>query len=213
MLETGYLEGSSMATTFNLLRANDLIWSFFVNNYLLGNDPKPFDLLYWNSDSTRMPQRMHNWYLNELYIKNLLREPGGVTVAGTPIDLGSIKTPVCFVSTVEDHIAPWLSTYAGAKLFGGQVKFILGGSGHIAGIINPPAPNKYGYRVTNRPPADPVKWAERAEVHEGSWWPEWARWAKRRAGAQVEAREPGDGSLEALEAAPGSYVKIRAVAA
>lgn len=211
MMETGYLEGSSMATTFNLLRANDLIWSFFVNNYLLGNDPKPFDLLYWNSDSTRMPQRMHNWYLNQLYIKNLLREPGGVTVADTPIDLSTIKTPVCFVSTVDDHIAPWWSTYSGARLFSGQVKFILGGSGHIAGIINPPASNKYGFRVTNRPPADPEKWAEGAKVQEGSWWPEWARWAKRRAGAQVEARDPGDGNLKVLEDAPGSYVKVRAV--
>ena len=211
MMETGYLEGSSMATTFNVLRANDLIWSFFVNNYLLGNDPKPFDLLYWNSDSTRMPQRMHNWYLNQLYIKNLLREPGGVTLADTPIDLSTIKTPVCFVSTVDDHIAPWLSTYSGARLFSGQVKFILGGSGHIAGIINPPASNKYGFRVTNRPPADPEKWAEGAKVQEGSWWPEWARWAKRRAGAQVDARDPGDGNLKVLEDAPGSYVKVRAV--
>ena len=157
-----------------------------------------------------MPANMHNWYLKNLYIENLLKEPGGVTLANTPIDLSQIKTPVCFVSTADDHIAPWVSTYAGARLFSGPVKFILGGSGHIAGIINPPASNKYGYRVTNRPPADPKRWADRAEVHEGSWWPEWARWAKRRAGGTVPARLPGDGSLKALEDAPGSYVRVRA---
>ena len=209
ILEHGYLEGSSMATTFNLLRANDLIWSFFVNNYLLGNDPKPFDLLYWNSDSTRMPANMHTWYLNNLYLKNLLKNPGGITLADTPIDLSRVQTPVCFVSTVDDHIAPWRSTYAGTRLFSGPVKFILGGSGHIAGIINPPVNNKYGYRVTNKPPADPERWADKARTHEGSWWPEWARWAKRRAGPQVGARIPGDGKLKVLEDAPGSYVKIR----
>ena len=209
MQEKGYLEGSSMATTFNLLRANDLIWSFFVNNYLLGNDPKPFDLLYWNSDSTRMPANMHTWYLNNLYIKNLLKEPGGVALADTPIDLSKVETPVCFVSTVDDHIAPWPSTYAGTRLFSGPVKFILGGSGHIAGIINPPHNNKYGYRVTNKPPVDAEKWAGRAKIKKGSWWPEWARWVKRRAGAQVAARIPGNGELNVLEDAPGSYVKVR----
>ncbi|MDJ0956797.1 MAG: class I poly(R)-hydroxyalkanoic acid synthase [Arenicellales bacterium] len=211
MVEKGYLDGSSMATTFNLLRANDLIWSFFVNNYLLGNDPKPFDLLYWNSDSTRMPANMHNWYLTNLYIKNLLKEPGGVALDDTAIDLTEVQTPVCFVSTVDDHIAPWLSTYAGAQLFAGPVKFILGGSGHIAGIINPPANNKYGYRSTDEPPTDPVAWAEKADKHEGSWWPEWAHWAKHRGGDQIPARMPGDGELEVLEDAPGSYVKVRSL--
>lgn len=211
MVQKGYLDGSSMATTFNLLRANDLIWSFFVNNYLLGNDPKPFDLLYWNSDSTRMPANMHNWYLNNLYIKNLLKEAGGVSLGDTAIDLTAVKTPVCFVSTVDDHIAPWLSTYAGAQLFAGPVKFVLGGSGHIAGIINPPAYNKYGYRFTDKPPTDPVAWAEKADKQEGSWWPEWARWAKRRSGSQIPARMPGDGELEVLEDAPGSYVKARSL--
>ena len=211
MLEKGYLDGSSMATTFNLLRANDLIWSFFINNYLLGNDPKPFDLLYWNSDSTRMPANMHNWYLDNLYIKNLLKEPGGISLADTPIDLSKVDKPVCFVSTVDDHIAPWASTYAGTRLFSGPVKFILGGSGHIAGIINPPINKKYGYRVTDSPPADPEKWAEQAEVHAGSWWPEWAGWIKKRAGARVEARIPGSGGLKVLEDAPGSYVKVRAL--
>ncbi len=156
-----------------------------------------------------MPANMHNWYLNNFYIKNLLRQPGGVTLAATPIDLSAVKTPVCFVSTVDDHIAPWLSTYAGTRLFSGPVKFILGGSGHIAGIINPPEGNKYGYRVTNRPPVDAEKWAGRSKIHEGSWWPEWMRWVERHAGDLVAARDTDDGGLEVLEDAPGTYAKVR----
>ena len=138
MYERGYLDGSGMAGTFNLLRANDLIWSFYVNNYLMGNDPRPFDLLYWNADSTRMPYRMHKEYLNNMYLHNKLIEPGGIEIDGVAIDINQIDTPACFISTVEDHIAPWKSTYTGAQHFKGKVKFILGGSGHIAGIINPP---------------------------------------------------------------------------
>src|SRR4030081_3146572 len=134
-----------MAGTFNLLRANDLVWSFVVNNYLLGKDPFPFDLLYWNSDSTRMPAAMHSFYLRNMYINNLLRKPGGITLNKVPIDLSKVKIPLYFASTIEDHIAPWKPTYAGAKLFPGKVHFVLGGSGHIAGIVNPPAANKYGY--------------------------------------------------------------------
>ena len=134
-----------------------------------------------------------------------------MALANTPIDLSKVETPACFVSTVDDHIAPWLSTYDGARLFSGPVKFILGGSGHIAGIINPPASNKYGYRVTNKPPVDAEAWAEKAKIKEGSWWSEWAGWVKRRAGAQVAARTPGDGELKVLEDAPGSYAKVRAI--
>jgi polyhydroxyalkanoate synthase len=140
MFERGYLEGSEMAGTFNMLRANDLIWSFVVNNYLMGKDPFPFDLLYWNSDSTRMPAKMHSFYLRNMYMKNLLKEPGGIEIGGVPIDLSKIKVPTYFISTIEDHIAPWKSTYSGARNFGGNVRFVLGGSGHIAGIVNPPAP-------------------------------------------------------------------------
>ncbi|MXY64226.1 MAG: alpha/beta fold hydrolase, partial [Gammaproteobacteria bacterium] len=209
MQEKGYLKGSSMAGTFNLLRANDLIWSFYINNYLLGNDPRPFDLLYWNSDSTRLPASMHRWYLQNFYIDNRLREPGGIEIDGVPIDLGGVDVPVCFVSAVEDHIAPWKSTYTGTRLLSGQVKFILGGSGHIAGIVNPPAATKYCYRTTSRPPADPDRWFAGATVHEGSWWPEWQRWISRRAGKRIPARQPGDGGLEIIEDAPGSYVKVR----
>ncbi len=209
MDEAGYLDGSGMAGTFNLLRANDLIWSFYINNYLLGNDPRPFDLLYWNSDSTRMPAKIHSWYMRNFYLKNLLCEPNGVTVAGTPIDLSTIKTPACFVSTVEDHIAPWQSTYMGAQLFSGPVRFILGGSGHIAGVINPPEAGKYGYRTTGKLPDDAVAWAEEAKQNEGSWWPEWQKWVKPGGGKAVAARQPGDGELDVIEAAPGSYAKLR----
>ncbi|MFK5984313.1 MAG: class I poly(R)-hydroxyalkanoic acid synthase [Pseudomonadota bacterium] len=211
MSETGFLEGRDMAGTFNLMRANDLIWSFYINNYLLGNDPRPFDLLYWNSDSTRMPCTMHSEYLRNMYLNNLLVEPGGITIDGVAIDINQIDTPACFISTVDDHIAPWKSTYAGAKRFNGSVKFILGGSGHIAGIINPPDANKYGFRTTSKLPTDCEAWAEKAEQHEGSWWPEWQRWIKQKAGKQVAARIPGDNQLDVIEDAPGSYVKTRVV--
>ncbi len=145
MEERGYLEGSEMAGTFNMLRSNDLIWSFVVNNYLMGKEPFPFDLLYWNSDSTRMPYKMHSYYLRNMYLNNQLREPGGITLLDTPIDLAKVKTPSYFISTIEDHIAPWKSIYLGSTALGGPVRFVLGGSGHIAGIVNPPSANKYGY--------------------------------------------------------------------
>ena len=209
MRERGYLEGSEMATTFNMLRANDLIWSFVVNNYLLGKDPFPFDLLYWNSDSTRMPAAMHSFYLRNMYINNLLRKPGGIALNGVPIDLAKVKIPLYFVSTIEDHIAPWKSTYAGTKLCSGKVRFVLGGSGHIAGIINPPAVNKYGYWTNDELADTPQEWLEAAKQHSGSWWNDWAKWAEQYAGDKVAAREPGKGKLKAIENAPGSYVKVR----
>ncbi len=205
----GYLEGSSMAGAFNLMRANDLIWSFYINNYLLGNDPRPFDLLYWNSDSTRMPAKMHSWYLRNMYLENKLCKPGALSIDGVPIDLSSIDIPVCFVATVDDHIAPWKSTYAGAQLFSGEVRFILGGSGHIAGVINPPEASKYDYRVADGLSDDPDLWAAGAEKHPGSWWPEWQQWIQPLAGEQIDARNPGSGNFEAIEDAPGSYVKAR----
>ncbi len=208
MQERGYLEGHEMATTFNMLRANDLIWSFVVNNYLLGKDPFPFDLLYWNSDSTRMPAAMHSFYLRNMYINNLLRKPGGLTLHNVPIDLTKVKTPLYFVSTIEDHIAPWKSTYAGAQLFSGKVRYVLGGSGHIAGIINPPAANKYGYWTNENLADTPQEWLEAAQQHTGSWWRDWAKWAAQYGGDKVAAREPGKGKLKALEDAPGSYVKV-----
>jgi len=208
----GYLDGSEMAGTFNLLRANDLIWSFYINNYLLGNDPRPFDLLYWNSDSTRMPAKMHKWYLRNLYLENNLVKPGKIVLNDTPIDLTEIKTPSIFISTVDDHIAPWKSTWMGAHQFSGPVKFILGGSGHIAGVINPPAANKYGYRITaNKLPKDAQNWADKATEHEGSWWPAWDKWIVKYVGKDVPARTPGDQKLDVIEEAPGRYVKTKIV--
>jgi polyhydroxyalkanoate synthase len=209
MKKRGFLEGSEMATTFNMLRSNDLIWSFVVNNYLLGRDPFPFDLLYWNSDSTRMPAAMHSYYLRNMYLKNLLRKPGGITLAGVPIDVTLTTVPAYFISTVEDHIAPWKSTYAGAKLLKGPVRFVLGGSGHIAGIINPPAANKYCYWTNEDLPERPGDWLKGASQHPGSWWSDWGRWIARRSGERVPARVPGRGKLKALEDAPGSYVRMR----
>ena len=209
----GYLDGSEMSGTFNLLRANDLIWSFYINNYLMGNDPRPFDLLYWNSDSTRMPAKMHKWYLRNLYLENNLVKPGKVFINGTPIDLTAVKTPSFFVSTVDDHIAPWTSTWIGAQQFTGPVKFVLGGSGHIAGIINPPEANKYGYRMTsaNKLPKNAQAWADKAAKHEGSWWPAWDNWVGKYKGEQIDARQPGDHQLEVIEDAPGRYVKMKIV--
>lgn len=209
MEKDGYLEGSDMSGAFNLLRANDLIWSFYVSNYLLGNDPRPFDLLYWNSDSTRMPAAMHSWYLRNLYLENRLIEKGGIQVDGVDIDIEAIDIPACFISAIEDHIAPWKSTYAGARRFPGPVRFILGGSGHIAGIINPPEAGKYNYRVIDGLSDDPDGWADAAEVNPGSWWPEWQRWIGPMSGEQTAARVPGAGALTVIEDAPGSYVKKR----
>jgi len=210
MNERGYLEGAEMSTTFNMLRANDLIWSFVVNNYLLGKDPFPFDLLYWNSDSTRMPAAMHSFYLRRMYQENLLVRPGGIELNGVPIDLTTIKTPAFMLSTREDHIAPWKSTYAATQLFSGPVQFCLAASGHIAGVVNPPAGNKYSHWTNAKNPTDPDDWFHGAEEHAGSWWPEWYKWVSKKSGAKLAARVPGDGKLKVLEDAPGSYVKEKA---
>jgi polyhydroxyalkanoate synthase len=210
MEERGYLEGSEMATTFNMLRANDLIWSFVVNNYLLGRDPFPFDLLYWNSDSTRMPAAMHSFYLRNMYLQNRLAQPGGIVMNGIPIDVSAVEVPTYFISTIEDHIAPWKSTYIGARLFKGPVRFVLGGSGHIAGIINPPVANKYGYWTHDALPEDAEDWLSAAEQRPGSWWTDWSRWVAKHAGEKVPARQPGAGKLPVIEDAPGSYVTLRA---
>jgi len=216
MNKQGYLDGSSMATTFNMLRANDLIWSFVVNNYLLGKDPFPFDLLFWNSDSTRMPAKMHSFYLRNMYQENKLVEPGGITLKDVPIDLRNVKTPTFLLSTREDHIAPWKATYAGTQLYSGPIEFVLSGSGHIAGVVNPPASNKYGHWVhetSGKLPATPDAWFETATLREGSWWPYWGKWLSENYGGEmVPARQPGDGGLPALEEAPGSYVKLRLTA-
>jgi poly[(R)-3-hydroxyalkanoate] polymerase subunit PhaC len=210
MEKDGFLDGSSMATVFNMLRANDLIWPFFINNYLLGKEPTAFDLLYWNSDSTRMPAKAHSYYLRNCYLNNLLREPGGIEMNGVPIDLRKIKIPTYFVSTRDDHIAPWKSTYEGARLMSGPTRFVLGGSGHIAGIINPPVKNKYNYWTNNEIEVDPDNWLDNAKSNEGSWWTDWQKWIKTKSGKKVPARKPGE-NLKAIEDAPGSYVKERTV--
>ena len=210
MAERGYLDGRHMATTFNMLRANDLIWSFVVNNYLLGKEPFPFDLLYWNSDSTRMPYAMHSFYLRKFYQENQLVVPGGIRLAGVPIDLRRIRLPVYILSTREDHIAPWASTYRATQLYGGETTFVLAGSGHIAGVVNPPSVQKYGFWTHPELPPDPQAWLAAATHHPGSWWPHWQEWNARHSGALVPARQPGDGQLPALEDAPGSYARVRA---
>ena len=210
MEERGYLEGSEMANTFNMLRANDLIWSFVINNYLLGRDPFPFDLLHWNGDSTRMPARMHSFYLRNMYLDNALARPGGITLAGVPIDLTKVDVPAYFVSAMEDHIAPWKATYAGPQLLRGKSRFVLSGSGHIAGMINPPVANKYGYWTNDAKPKSADDWLAGAKQHEGSWWRDWRNWLTPYLGKEVPPRVPGKGKLKALEDAPGSYVRIRA---
>ena len=208
--EKGYLDGKMMAQTFNVLRSNDLIWSFYINNYLEGKDPAIFDLLYWNSDSTNLPAQMYSYYLRNMYLENNLCKPGGITLAGVPIDVRKIETPCYFISSHDDHIAPWMSTYAGARLIPGPVRFVLGGSGHIAGIINPPVANKYCYWTgPDKLPEHPDNWFSSSDKHAGSWWPDWHKWLTGLNHTRVNAREPGQGVMKIIEDAPGSYVRVR----
>jgi len=200
-----------MAGAFTMIRANDLIWSFVVHKYLLGKDTMPFDLLYWGADSTRMPAKMHGYYLRNMYQHNRLREPGALTMLGQPLDLGNVKVPVYLLSAREDYVAPWKSTYAGTHLLGGPVRFVLGGSGHIAGVLNPAGSPFYGYATNPELTDEPDAWDAKAERHQGSWWPDWLAWVAPLAGDEVAAstRTPGGGALPALEDAPGSYVNVR----
>jgi polyhydroxyalkanoate synthase len=210
MEKRGFHEGHEMSVTFNMLRANDLIWSFVVNNYLLGQEPFPFDLLYWNSDSTRMPARMHSFYLRQMYQQNKLIEPGGITLAGVKIDLRRIAIPVYLLATREDHIAPWTSTYRATQVYQGPTRFVLAASGHIAGVVNPPEAGKYSHWVNTELPASPDAWFAGATELAGSWWPDWHRWLQGLAPETVPARQPGSGKLKPIEPAPGSYVKLMA---
>jgi polyhydroxyalkanoate synthase len=213
MRKTGYLEGSKMATAFNLLRSNDLIWPYVVNDYLKGKEPLPFDLLYWNSDATRMPAANHSFYLRNCYLENNIAQ-GRLKIAGERIDVGTVKVPVYQVATREDHIAPAKSVFRGAGFLGGPVRFVLTGSGHIAGIVNPPARRKYQY-WTGGPPAGAFEdWLKAAEEHPGSWWEDWEAWLTAQDGRRVKKRRrPGGTKLKPLEDAPGSYVRVRAAAA
>jgi polyhydroxyalkanoate synthase subunit PhaC len=204
----GVLSGQTMADTFNALRSNDLIWSFFVSNYLMGKEPRPFDLLFWNSDQTRMPRTLHLFYLRQFYGANALAK-GELVLGGVKLDLGEVKTPIYVQSSKEDHIAPFRSVYKGARLFGGPVNFMMAGSGHIAGVINHPDAKKYQHWTNPELPPTVEEWMAGATEHPGSWWPNWMTWLKPRSGKQVPARDPAKGPLKPLEDAPGSYVKVK----
>jgi poly[(R)-3-hydroxyalkanoate] polymerase subunit PhaC len=210
MREQGYLEASSMATAFNLLRSNDLIWPYVINNYMRGKNPLDFDILFWNSDATRMPAANHSYYLRNCYLDNNLSK-GKLEIAGVPIDLGKITLPIYNLATREDHIAPAKSVLYGSKFFSGPVKYVLAGSGHIAGVVNPPSTKpKYQYWTGEAPSGSDVeKWLSTATEHPGSWWPDWLDWLKAQGAETVPAREIGGGKLKAIEDAPGSYVKLK----
>ena len=212
MAERGVLDGSKMAAVFNSLRPRDLIWPYIVNNYLLGKKPMPFDLLYWNQDSTRMPAANHAFYLRKFYLENALAS-GGMTFAGQKLDLSKVKLPVYELATKEDHIAPVRSVYIGARLLGGPVTFVMAGSGHIAGVVNPPEKVKYQYWKNDAAkgplPGTLEDWQRTAVETAGSWWPHWAEWLRGHSDGQVPARTPGDG-LKVIEDAPGSFVRVKA---
>ena len=208
MAGQGYLEGEKMAMAFNMLRPNDLLWSCVVDNYIRGKQPPAFDLLYWNSDATRMSLTNHSYYLRTFYMENRLAK-GEMELGGHRLELGEVQIPTYWIATREDHIAPAHSVYRGAKLFGGDVQLVLGGSGHIAGIINPPAKNKYFYSTGPRPQGELSDWLDKSVKHTGSWWPDWMAWLTERAPERVEARVPGAGNLPILGDAPGEYVRVK----
>ena len=208
MAKTGYLDGSRMSGAFNMLRPNDLIWSYAVNNYLKGKAPTAFDLLYWNSDSTRMPAANHSFYLRNCYLDNKLAR-GEMTIGGTALNLKKVTMPVYNLATREDHIAPAQSVFNGSQCFGGPVEHVVAGSGHIAGVVNPPNKVKYQYWTGGPVKGRYVDWMAKAEEHPGSWWPHWLAWIEAQAPKKVAAREPGGGKLPALADAPGTYVKVK----
>ncbi|MGB9655595.1 MAG: class I poly(R)-hydroxyalkanoic acid synthase [Pseudolabrys sp.] len=209
MKEQGYLEASRMANTFNMLRSNDLIWPYIVNNYMRGKKPMPFDILYWNSDATRMPAGNHSFYLRNCYLDNKLSK-GKMEIGGTKLDLKKVKVPVYNLATREDHIAPAKSVLFGSQFFGGPVKYVLAGSGHIAGVVNPPGKAKYQYWTGGKPAGSNVDdWLKRATEHPGSWWPDWLKWLKSHDAKTAPARKIGGGKLKPTEDAPGSYVKVK----
>jgi polyhydroxyalkanoate synthase len=212
MARKGYLEAHHMAQVFNMMRDNDLIWSYVERNYLMGKEPPAFDLLYWNADATRMPAMMHGFYLRNMYQQNLLVQPGEIELLGERIDMRKIALPCYFLSTREDHIAPWRATYAATQLVSGPKKFVLAASGHIAGVINPPGGRKYGHWTRPDCPPEPDEWLAGAEAREGSWWPDWSEWIAGFGGGLVPARKPGDRELSPIEDAPGAYAKVRAEA-
>ncbi len=207
MLESGVMEGRKMANAFNMLRANDLIWPYVVNNYLKGQAPFPFDMLYWNSDSTRLPAANHSFYLRNCYLDNRLAR-GRLELAGRRLDLSRITLPTYSLATREDHIAPAASVYLGVQLFGRPTRFVLAGSGHIAGVVNPPAREKYQFWTGPQPAGALEGWLPQAEMHPGSWWPDWLAWLTAHDATKIPARTPGGGVFAPIEDAPGSYVRV-----
>ncbi len=208
MQEIGYLDAGMMAMAFNMLRANDLIWPYVVNNYMRGKAPFPFDLLYWNSDSTRLPAANHSFYLRSCYLDNKLSQ-GKMEIAGVKIDLKKVKVPVYNLATREDHIAPAISVFLGSQFFGGPVRFVMAGSGHIAGVVNHPAKQKYQYWTGGNAKGSLEDWLAKAKEHAGSWWTDWFEWLESQDDRRVPARQPGGGKLKAIEDAPGRYVRVR----
>ena len=209
----GLLKGQDLATTFSFLRPNDLVWNYVVGNYLKGETPPPFDLLYWNGDSTNLPGPMYCWYLRHMYLQNELRKPGALTVCGERVDLGLITAPFFVYGSREDHIVPWTAAYASMPLIKGKKQFVLGASGHIAGVINPPAKGKRSYWTNSSVPATADDWLAGATEHPGSWWTAWSDWLKPLGGKLVTApKAPGNARFKAIEPAPGRYVKAKASA-
>ncbi|MEH6579183.1 MAG: class I poly(R)-hydroxyalkanoic acid synthase [Amphritea sp.] len=208
--DDGLLNGRNLATAFNMLRSNDLVWSYVVNNYLKGQNPAPFDILYWNGDSTNLPANMYNFYINNMYIENKLAQPGGLTICGESIDLRNIKVPTYFLSTIDDHIAPWKGTFKGTEMMQGNIEFVLGASGHVAGVVNPASKNRRNYWTGGELGKGADHWLETAERQEGSWWTNWAKWVKPKAGKKIDApKDFGNANFKAIEPAPGRYVTTR----
>ncbi|MBA2961927.1 MULTISPECIES: class I poly(R)-hydroxyalkanoic acid synthase [Ramlibacter] len=207
----GIYRGAELGFVFQALRANDLIWPYVVNNYLKGKTPAAFDLLYWNADGTNLPGPMYAWYLRNMYLENNLRVPGRLSICGEPVDLGQVDVPTYILATQEDHIVPWRSAYRTTGLTGGKTEFVLGASGHIAGVINPASKNKRSYWAGGKQGADADEWLASAESTPGSWWTHWAKWLKPQAGKMVPARKKlGNATFQPIEPAPGRYVKVRA---
>lgn len=207
--QQGVLSGRHLATAFNMLRSRDLIWSYVVNNYLKGKQPAPFDILYWNGDSTNLPYDMYQFYLRQMYLENNLSKANALTICGESINLADIKVPCYFLSTIADHIAPWQSTYKGAQLFGGTVDFVLGASGHVAGVINPASKNRRNFWTNNSIAQNADNWFNSAQEQAGSWWPHWQQWLQQHAGKKVVVSYPGNSEFQPIETAPGSYVKVK----
>jgi len=208
----GLMSGVDLANTFSFLRPNDLVWNYVVDNYLKGNTPPPFDLLYWNGDSTNLPGPMYAWYLRHMYLQNELKQPGKLVVCGEKLDLGKIKCPAYIYASREDHIVPWWSAYASTRLLKGKLRFMLGASGHIAGVINPPAKKKRNYWVNDNLPASADAWFKGAKEVPGSWWPDFTKWLSKHGGKLVSAPKVyGNSQFRVIEKAPGSYVKEKAV--